>query len=104
MPRIAYTELLETFQRILVGRGCPVERAALSARLMAETSADGVYSHGVNRFPRVVEYIDKGYIDLAAEPVTFLTVNAAVAATIAKPMIMSFFMAVSFSSTFNQTS
>ncbi len=69
MPRISFAELQDTFQRILVGRGCPVERAALSARLMAETSADGVYSHGVNRFSRVVEYIDKGYIDLAADPV-----------------------------------
>ena len=68
MPRIAFSELQDTFRRILIGRGCPPERAELSARLMAETSADGVYSHGVNRFPRIVEYIDKGYIDLAAEP------------------------------------
>jgi len=35
---------------------------------MTETCCDSVYSRGVNRFPRIIEYIDKGYIDLAAKP------------------------------------
>ena len=33
---------------------------------MQHNSLDGVYSHGVNRFPRVVEYLDKGEIDSGA--------------------------------------
>lgn len=68
MPRIPFNELKAEFTRVLVKKGCTPDVAELSARLMAETSADGVYSHGVNRFPRVVEYIDKGYIDLEAKP------------------------------------
>jgi len=40
----------------------------LSARLFAETTRDGVYSHGLNRFPRFVATIQNGSVDPAAEP------------------------------------
>ena len=43
-------------------------RADLSARLFAETTCDGVYSHGVNRFPRFVAMIRNGAVDPVAEP------------------------------------
>ena len=68
MPRISFAELKAEFKRVLVKKGCDEATADLSAQLMTETSCDGVYSHGVNRFPRVVEYIDKGYIDVKAKP------------------------------------
>lgn len=32
------------------------------AELLVENSIDGIYSHGVNRFPRLISYLDKGYI------------------------------------------
>jgi len=76
MPRITFDELKAEFQRVLIKKGCDAESAALSARLMAETTCDGVYSHGVNRFPRVVEYIDKGYIDLKAKPTCVASMGA----------------------------
>ena len=31
--------------------------------VFAQNSLDGIYSHGINRFPRVVEYLDKGEIN-----------------------------------------
>lgn len=68
MPRIVFDELKAEFKRVLMKKGCDEATADLSAQLIAETSCDGVYSHGVNRFPRVIEYIDKGYIDLKAKP------------------------------------
>ena len=68
MPRISFDELKAEFKRVLIKRGCDEAAADLSAQLITETSCDGVYSHGVNRFPRVIEYIDKGYIDLKAKP------------------------------------
>lgn len=68
MPRISFEDLKAEFKRVLIKKGCDEAAADLSAQLMAETSCDGVYSHGVNRFARVVEYIDKGYIDLKAKP------------------------------------
>lgn len=68
MPRTRFEELKAEFKRVLVKKGCDEATADLSAQLMTETSCDGVYSHGVNRFPRVIEYIEKGYIDLHAKP------------------------------------
>jgi len=68
MPRISFEDLKAQFKRVLIKKGCDEASADLSAQLMTETSCDGVYSHGVNRFARVVEYIDKGYIDLKAKP------------------------------------
>jgi 3-dehydro-L-gulonate 2-dehydrogenase len=68
MPRISFEALKAQFKRVLVKNGCDEVTADLSAQLMTETSCDGVYSHGVNRFARVVEYISKGYIDLKAKP------------------------------------
>lgn len=68
MPRIQFEELKAEFKRVLVKKGCDEASADISAQLITETSCDGVYSHGVNRFPRVIEYIEKGYIDLKARP------------------------------------
>ena len=43
-------------------------RAELCARLFAETTCDGVYSHGVNRFARFVSTVRNGSVDPNAEP------------------------------------
>ncbi len=42
--------------------------AQMCARLFAETTCDGVYSHGVNRFPRFVSMVRNGSVDPSAEP------------------------------------
>jgi 3-dehydro-L-gulonate 2-dehydrogenase len=60
--RIKYEDMKEEFKRILLSKGFSEEQADLSAELFTQNSCDGIYSHGVNRFPRVIEYIDKGYI------------------------------------------
>ncbi|MDO4267577.1 MAG: 3-dehydro-L-gulonate 2-dehydrogenase [Eubacteriales bacterium] len=67
--RISYEELFETFRRILESRGLSSENAKKAAAVFAGNSLDGVYSHGINRFPRVIGYLDKEDIDPAAEPV-----------------------------------
>jgi len=46
--------------------GFAEERAAVCARLFAETTRDGVYTHGLNRFPRFVRMIRAGRIDIHA--------------------------------------
>ena len=53
-------------QGILESRGFSGKHAEDAATVFANNSVDGVYSHGVNRFPRVVEYLDKGEIDSGA--------------------------------------
>jgi 3-dehydro-L-gulonate 2-dehydrogenase len=67
--RISFVEMQDCFRKILIIKGFSPERAELCSRLFAETSLDGVYTHGLNRFPRFLEYIDKGYIDIHALPV-----------------------------------
>ena len=61
--RITYNDLSAEFQKILESRGFSETHAEAAAAVFAQNSLDGVYSHGVNRFPRVVEYLDKGEID-----------------------------------------
>lgn len=62
-------EMESTFLHILLEQEFPEEKASLCARIFTESSLDGVYTHGVNRFPRFVEYIRKGYINILKEPV-----------------------------------
>ena len=59
-------ELFDTLQRVLQKKGFDSERASLSARLFTDATCDGVYSHGINRFPQYVEMIYNGSIDVHA--------------------------------------
>lgn len=66
--RIPFPEVHAVLTRALVARGMMAERAERSARLFVEASADGVASHGLNRFPRFLRMIDNGSVDVDAEP------------------------------------
>ena len=65
--RVPYQELENTLREVLRKEGFEEERAAACARLFAEASLDGVYSHGLNRFPRFIAMIHRGVIDVHAE-------------------------------------
>jgi 3-dehydro-L-gulonate 2-dehydrogenase len=43
------------------------ERAELSATLFADASRDGIYTHGLNRFPKFIKSIQLGAVDVNAE-------------------------------------
>src|SRR5580698_5373973 len=68
MNRIPFEEVQKTLAGILRKLGFSVDRAETCARLFAETTRDGVYTHGINRFPRFVATIRNGTVDVAAEP------------------------------------
>lgn len=68
MRRIALDELRERIEAVLLGLGLPAERAALGARLTAETDRDGVKTHGIARLPRFAAQVRAGFIVPAAEP------------------------------------
>ena len=68
MNRIPFAELHETLAGVLRKLGFSADRAHTCARLFAETTRDGVYSHGVNRFPRFVAMIRNGSVNVEAEP------------------------------------
>ncbi|MCC8128185.1 MAG: 3-dehydro-L-gulonate 2-dehydrogenase [Clostridiales bacterium] len=69
MLRIKYEDMVREFQRVLLSRGFSEKNAADAAIVFAQNSLDGIYTHGLNRFPRFVSYVDKGEIkaDVAAE-------------------------------------
>ena len=68
MLRVSYQELFDALLRVLLKLGFEPERARLCAQLFADTTRDGVYSHGLNRFPRFVAMIRNGSIDIHAQP------------------------------------
>jgi 3-dehydro-L-gulonate 2-dehydrogenase len=66
--RIPFEEMQETVCRAFIRAGMPEEKAATCARIHTESSRDGVYSHGLNRVERFVDYLDKGWVDPLGEP------------------------------------
>ena len=66
--RIQEAEARGKLEEILEGRGCPTNHAAKVALEIVRNSLEGTYTHGINRFPRLVRYIDKGIIKLDVEP------------------------------------
>src|SRR3569833_2743311 len=66
--RIPFETLQSEFKRVLLTLNFTTEKADLCATTLAENSRDGVYSHGLNRFPVFVEFIKEGLVNADAEP------------------------------------
>ena len=60
--RVQYDVMVQEFARVLEKKGFTHEDAENAAIIFAQNSLAGVYSHGLNRFPRVVSYLEKGEI------------------------------------------
>jgi 3-dehydro-L-gulonate 2-dehydrogenase len=75
--RVPYPQLLEIFERVLLKEGFERNRAARCAELFAQTSRDGVSSHGLNRFPLFISMVRSGVVNLHAEP-TVLSVAGSI--------------------------
>ncbi len=56
--------------------GMPDDKAEICARTHTESSMDGIYSHGLNRVERFVEYIARGWVDVNAAPSLDLSLGA----------------------------
>lgn len=69
MLRVRTEEAQDILEKILMGRGCRVDHAAKVALEVTRNSLEGTYSHGINRFPRLVRSIDQGIIAMDAKPV-----------------------------------
>jgi 3-dehydro-L-gulonate 2-dehydrogenase len=65
---ISPDEMKAVMYQILIDRHVPQDKATTCVEVFTSNSVDGVYTHGVNRFSRFVEYIDKGLILPAEEP------------------------------------
>ncbi len=58
----------ELFTSILLKYGFSEVTALQCASVFTESSIDGIYTHGVNRFPRFVQYIKAGRVSSDAIP------------------------------------
>jgi len=58
----------ETFLSILLNEGFTVERATACAEIFTANSVDGVYTHGVNRFPVFIQYLREGFVKKDESP------------------------------------
>ncbi|MGI8634040.1 MAG: 3-dehydro-L-gulonate 2-dehydrogenase [Segetibacter sp.] len=76
MKRISVEEIENVFYSILKREGMDEMKAKTCARVFTENSADGVYTHGVNRFPRFVQYIKEKHVITDVEPVLKSTFGA----------------------------
>jgi 3-dehydro-L-gulonate 2-dehydrogenase len=67
--QVSYEDLRDTLRRALAASGLQSDRAALCARLIADSSRDGVASHGLNLVPRLITMIRSGVVDVRGRPV-----------------------------------
>ena len=68
--QIPFEEAKTELYRLLRTRGCPENHAEKVAYEITRNSLEGVYTHGINRFPRLMRNIDDGLVKVNAEPVT----------------------------------
>jgi 3-dehydro-L-gulonate 2-dehydrogenase len=81
MPRekiilIPYQELKSQLQLILEKYGYSRMKADKLAEIFSQSSLDGVYSHGINRFRRFIETVKMGYVQKDRDPVRIYSFGA----------------------------
>src|SRR4051812_37146567 len=60
--RIPQEKLQSEFDRILLKHGFSPAKAKTCAAIFTTNALEGIYTHSVNRFPKFIQYIQKGYI------------------------------------------
>jgi 3-dehydro-L-gulonate 2-dehydrogenase len=65
---IPFSTLEQQLKKILLGLSFPEHKATLCANIFASNSRDGVYSHGLNRFPVFIKHVQAEFTDPLAEP------------------------------------
>jgi 3-dehydro-L-gulonate 2-dehydrogenase len=65
---IHFSPLRNRLNEILRLKGFRKEEAAQLALIFTETTFDGVFSHGINRFPRFIQDVDKGVVKPGITP------------------------------------
>jgi 3-dehydro-L-gulonate 2-dehydrogenase len=74
--QIPAEKMKKTFYSILLKHQFEKERAKACAEIFTDNSVDGVYTHGVNRFPVFIKLVKKGFVFPNNDPITIHTTNA----------------------------
>ncbi|MBC6999338.1 3-dehydro-L-gulonate 2-dehydrogenase [Cytophaga sp. FL35] len=67
LKNISFEEMQSTLVQLFLKYGFTQEKAELLALTYTESTLDGVNSHGINRVPLFISYIEQGYIQINAE-------------------------------------
>ncbi|MFO8054175.1 MAG: 3-dehydro-L-gulonate 2-dehydrogenase [Bacteroidales bacterium] len=65
---IPQNEMRSTLLSVMHSNGFKGQRAETCAHIFTSNSLDGIYTHGINRFPRFIRYIQKGYVKTDKKP------------------------------------
>jgi len=65
---IHFSELRDRLLEILIVQGFSEEEASQIALIFTESTFDGVFSHGINRFPRFIHDVKKGIVTPGIRP------------------------------------
>ncbi|MBK5240360.1 3-dehydro-L-gulonate 2-dehydrogenase [Clostridium sp.] len=66
--RIPFEQMYAEIKRVMIKAGLTEEQAQICAKVHTESSRDGVYSHGLNRVSKFIDYVNKGWVDIKATP------------------------------------
>ena len=65
--KVSYEKLKETIKSALINNGVDDSKAEIMADVHADSTLKGVNSHGLDRIPRLIDFINKGLIDKDAK-------------------------------------
>ncbi len=68
ITRIPFEEMKALLESVMIKEGFPAEKAGLCAEVITQSTCDGVLSHGLARFPRLIRQAALGEVDVNAEP------------------------------------
>ena len=74
--RVSYEQLKNEIKRVFLSVGMDEADADICAAVHADSTNDGIYSHGVNRVARFVQYAKKGWVDVKAKPTLYKAVGS----------------------------
>lgn len=66
--RLPFDEVKEVMKGKLIAHGCEEKKADKVAHEVARNSLEGTYTHGINRFARLIRNMDEGIVRPEAEP------------------------------------
>ena len=66
--RIPFKQIQGRLNHVLMKYGFSREKAGTLSKVFTESSLDGIYSHGLNRFPKFIHDVMEGIIKIDAEP------------------------------------
>jgi len=65
--QIPYDQMQDVLYKLFIKYNFPEEKAKSIAKVYSENSLSGVNSHGINRVPLFIEYVEKGLVKVDAE-------------------------------------